>query len=361
MRSKQQEKQLRTSHNKLVIIGNGFDLAHGLKTSYKNFLDWYLCKAFQEFRERGHFTDKFIEIKCKYNGTISDFNGIPETFEEVLKFVRSNDYQALTFKSKFFNDLLNSFRENNWIDIEIEYFRKLKSYFNNNTFTEKKIAVSDLNGNLNFLIEKLTEYIAVVNQIISNAPKLKFTIFNKVLSKSGNSSMESSDIKFLNFNYTDTLYTKRYATQGDIIHIHGRVNDVDENPIIFGYGDESDPAYQNIEDSGENIYLEHIKSFGYFSTSNYQNLLNYLDSDVYTVYVIGHSCGLSDRILLNEIFEHKNCERIEIFYHVRKDGSDNFKELTQEISRHFKPQNKNLMRRRISSKSSKHIIPQNNS
>lgn len=27
--------------NGIVLIGNGFDLAHGLKTSYKNFIDWY--------------------------------------------------------------------------------------------------------------------------------------------------------------------------------------------------------------------------------------------------------------------------------------------------------------------------------
>ena len=27
--------------NRIVLIGNGFDLAHQLKTSYKNFIDWY--------------------------------------------------------------------------------------------------------------------------------------------------------------------------------------------------------------------------------------------------------------------------------------------------------------------------------
>lgn len=27
--------------NRLVIIGNGFDLAHGLKTKYEDFIDWY--------------------------------------------------------------------------------------------------------------------------------------------------------------------------------------------------------------------------------------------------------------------------------------------------------------------------------
>ena len=35
--------------NKLVLIGNGFDLAHGLKTSYMDFMDWYICGAFQEY------------------------------------------------------------------------------------------------------------------------------------------------------------------------------------------------------------------------------------------------------------------------------------------------------------------------
>lgn len=27
--------------NKIILIGNGFDLAHGLKTSYEDFIYWY--------------------------------------------------------------------------------------------------------------------------------------------------------------------------------------------------------------------------------------------------------------------------------------------------------------------------------
>lgn len=155
------------------------------------------------------------------------------------------------------------------------------------------------------------------------------------------------------------MYAKDYAAEDEIIHIHGRVEDLNYNPLIFGYGDESDPVYQTIEDSGENVYLEHIKSFGYFRTKNYQKLLSYIYSDPFKVYVVGHSCGLSDRVLLSEIFEHDNCLSIEIFYHQRNDGSDNFKEITQEISRHFKPQNKRLLRRRVKSQSQQNIIPQN--
>jgi hypothetical protein len=167
----------------------------------------------------------------------------------------------------------------------------------------------------------------------------------------------SSPVTFINFNYTETLFDLGYADEKEIIHIHGRVSDKARNPIIFGYGDETDAIYQQIEDSGENLYLEHIKSFAYFKTNNYNNLINLIDSDEYNVYIFGLSCGLSDRILLSEIFEHKNCKTIETFYHQRKDGSDNFKEITQEISRHFKPQNKGLFRRRVRPKNSGNIIP----
>ena len=27
--------------NRLILIGNGFDLAHGLKTKYADFIEWY--------------------------------------------------------------------------------------------------------------------------------------------------------------------------------------------------------------------------------------------------------------------------------------------------------------------------------
>ena len=27
--------------NRLIIVGNGFDLAHGLKTKYSDFINWY--------------------------------------------------------------------------------------------------------------------------------------------------------------------------------------------------------------------------------------------------------------------------------------------------------------------------------
>jgi hypothetical protein len=63
---------------------------------------------------------------------------------------------------------------------------------------------------------------------------------------------------------------------------------------------------------------------------------------------MGHSCGISDRTLLNTIFEHKNCSSIKIFYHKMEDGTDNYSDVARNISRNFT--NKPLMRKRVVNK-----------
>ena len=145
----------------------------------------------------------------------------------------------------------------------------------------------------------------------------------------------------LNFNYTKT--PNQYLSERDeIINIHGELNN-DKNPIIFGYGDEVDKKYAEIEDLNENEFLKHIKSFDYFKTSNYGNLLRFVQSEIFEVFILGHSCGLSDRTMLSTIFENKNCIRIKI-YDFRKDKND-YRNKTYEISRHFN--NKASMRDKI--------------
>lgn len=62
--------------------------------------------------------------------------------------------------------------------------------------------------------------------------------------------------------------------------------------------------------------------------------------------MIGHSCGLSDRTLLREIFEHKRCHKIKLFFYEENDGITDFFEKSVEVMRHF--ENKNLVRQRVS-------------
>ncbi len=261
--------------NKLVIIGNGFDLAHGLETSYKSFMDWYIYTAFQEFREKNYYGDHLIEIKYKSRHSVIRLDSTPTTFLEVLDLKKTFQNLSIIFKSNFLERILNNFNENNWVDIERYYYRTLKSHFSNNSLSlpGKTDAVSILNRDFNFLIEKFTSYLTLVNEKINDIPKLRTNNSENNFSSIFHIASKDYEIKFLNFNYTETLLTKEYAQKEDIIHIHGRVTDKNSNPIIFGYGDESDPTYQNIEDSAENIFLEHIKSFAYFKTNNYRWVL----------------------------------------------------------------------------------------
>ena len=48
--------------NQVVLIGNGFDLAHGLKTSYSDFILWYFNEALKEYSETGYYEDVLISI-----------------------------------------------------------------------------------------------------------------------------------------------------------------------------------------------------------------------------------------------------------------------------------------------------------
>jgi len=74
--------------------------------------------------------------------------------------------------------------------------------------------------------------------------------------------------------------------------------------------------------------------------------MRFIQGEPFQVYIFGHSCGLSDRTMLNMIFEHENCVSIKIFYYENPStGYNNYTDLTEEISRHFK--DKRQMRLKI--------------
>ena len=143
----------------------------------------------------------------------------------------------------------------------------------------------------------------------------------------------------LNFNYTKTADLYLPANSDiPVNHIHGEL-DNEQNPVIFGYGDELDEDYKTISNLNDNSYLTNIKSIRYLETDNYRQLLQFIDTGPYQIYIMGHSCGNSDRTLLNTLFEHKNCVSIKPYYYEWTDEegghSDNYIEIIQNISRNL--------------------------
>lgn len=77
-------------------------------------------------------------------------------------------------------------------------------------------------------------------------------------------------------------------------------------------------------------------------------MLEFTESGYFQIFIMGHSCGNSDRTLLNTLFEHPNCMSIKPFYYQPPEGEDNYSDVVRNISRNFK--DKQLLRARVVNK-----------
>ena len=393
--------------NRIVLIGNGFDLAHGLKTSYADFINWYweqlketILHTNQTFINDGLITVQLLPRRAsgffyyfQYGASLGDaVNGSGDKLIDLLS--RSGDFKIE--QTALLEEIMKSIEEKKWVDIERIYYDLLNESRKENS----DINIEDLNQQLQALTNKLCEYLKDVeknsageinasikekiyepiilqNIAIGSAKQLNQFISERVTGKTTshilfNYQAELSMYRYLNdldienlqadLKYDDInneLYHKNLALLPEYImivnfnytsianaylpevHFHFLLNNIHgtldlPQSIIFGYGDEMDKHYQELEDLNDNNYLAHIKSCKYLEASNYRKLLEFVESAPFQIYIMGHSCGNSDRTLLNTLFEHENCISIKPFYYQKEDGSDNYTEIAQNISRNFK-------------------------
>lgn len=333
--------------NKLVLIGNGFDLAHGLKTKYSDFLLWYLDEVRSKLCSETVHDDYLMTITRKGGRPIYQLKSLKD-FQDLL----TNGICLYTPKNNFIKNIFLQAIDCNWVDIENQYYTSLVDIYDTHKIGHGNSLydLKTLNITLEHIKNRLSEYLSTIEDL----PKVNDEILNHFRSEftANSDSIPPNDIMILNFNYTSTIEIYKKSLPNDlkirVNYIHGILGDY-FNPIIFGYGDEMDPYYEKIEQLNNNDFTKNMKSFDYLRTRNYQDFLRFIESGPFEVIIMGHSCGLSDRILLNTIFEHTKCQRIKIYYHQKEKelDDDDFTEKTQEISRHFKPNAKGDMRRKI--------------
>lgn len=379
-------KNVAKVYNKLILIGNGFDLALGLKTSYNDFLFWLIkeevLKALEHFPNTVTNKDYtiFNDYQKEYNlieyygfsrNTLFDVlvkkrhSIIPDSVRE-CKDLKSLQDTLKHFdidivpknKQSLFQKILE-LSEVNWIDIEETYFDLVKE-----SLSPKKNLhdIDILNEDLKQISERLKEYLCEIEIDLkmsdaNNYVSQFYDVIAKkdIIEKQQQYHINPKHIYFLNFNYTESLNV--ILEQSGLEHLDITINQIHSNafsdePIIFGFGDEMDELYKKIEELNDNRYFKFIKSFQYFKSNKYRKLLRFLNSNYYQVCIYGHSCGLSDRVMLNEIFEHKNCKSIKIYYY----NNDDFTTKTMNISRHFNSNKE--MREKIVNFSGLNIIPQ---
>lgn len=360
--------------NRLIIIGNGFDMAHGLKTSYKDFINWYMNQRVQNLTKEktnksGDCLCSFIikpeaydykdekEYSCwkdlAHNKQLNTKKG-----KDVIQFFQKELNYITILYSPFLETILQSIETKGWVDIENDYYQLLTKNIEapNCTYT-----IEELNEQLAFLQQKLIEYLNAISidkekqdileKMIEFFDPADFAIGSKKkamehlgLDINISSIKEIHDFKklkklipqrfmLLSFNYTKTARLYAIDNRFECNYIHGQLEDPEH--IIFGYGDEHDKNFQHILDMNDDRYLKNIKSIRYLETGHYRKLQEFLEAAPFQVFIMGHSCGNSDRTLLHTIFEHKNCISIKPFYHIGEDGKDNYIELSQSMARNF--------------------------
>lgn len=317
---------------KLFIIGNGFDLRHGLPTSYSDFRKW-LCNNYGinkkkicgvpcyrtnyrhlECFSESEFANYFlplIDMACAdvdeeeitYNGDIPEYRDW-SSFEEALGYL---DWTSILSEAELIYDK----------DGDLDPFNA------GNNIEDLSNEVYDSCHILNELFKKWIDSIeGMVNEC--SKEKLFATLDNNNF--------------YLNFNYTSTLETK-YGIK-NVKHIHGYINSFDE--LIIGHGNnEFDKSYFEKNYLAMNAEKPIENTFNHFRKKS-QEIINtnkdFFDSlsVVNEIYVFGCSLNEIDKPYFIEIF--KNIKQGSIVYlHTYDDKK--YKEKEEYISHIGKAKN----------------------
>lgn len=241
----------------LYIIGNGFDLAHGIKSSYWNFREWLGNNRSNLIGMMDIFFSNQRDVWSSIEQALGEYNE-----ESILDYCRPDeefDYDhSLSSSARvedspmiFFQPVLEEFRDafRDWVDsIEIRGIKKLYRL--------------------------------------------------------------NPDSRYLSFNYTDTLETEYGITPNQVTHIHGsRLNDEE---YIIGHNNNRNPS-SVWDDDGltfeqqayENIIIW-MNEFTKQYNRNIANHSSFFDSlyDIKQIIVIGHSMSKVDWPYFREIIKN---------------------------------------------------------
>lgn len=306
--------------DKLFIIGNGFDLAHKLPTSYYDFKSWIFNQLKLTKTERNEF-----ETGASF---ISDFllpqlMTMPDGGEEFLK----DDI------FKFFFRLIFQLTDGDWSNFEPSLGEIADLEIDVNTFYDKdgdfdhfknQYYLEDLNNSLINAIHYLKN--DLFPNWVRSLPDTKQYLELQPIKKT---ILDNKNSQFLTFNYTMLLEEVYQISEERICHIHGSI--VDE-PFIYGHGHEflsdEEPEFYSELTYSMNRLQNALKKPVIEQLNNHQMFFDKL-KDIKELYVIGFNLTDShtvDRPYFEEIF--KRVPQVDIFI-------DNYK-YSEEKERNIK-------------------------
>ncbi|MBO7117014.1 MAG: bacteriophage abortive infection AbiH family protein [Prevotella sp.] len=178
----------------LYIVGNGFDIHHGIKSSYRDFHQWIKHESVNNVR----FAFTVFQLE------------------------------------KFFNDncILWSDFEHNMGEYDVETVANQRF----GLFPEA-LVIEDIEGMNDIVISSGLSYLDSLSETLTSV----FRKWIKTIETDKEPDMSLSDSAlYLTFNYTDTLEKLYGIPFSNILHIHGSILS-EETPLIVGHNHKVDP------------------------------------------------------------------------------------------------------------------------
>lgn len=209
--------RIHSIRDKIVIVGNGFDLAHGYRTQFGSFVEYVKDQVIKEFRD---LWEEYFTENCKNREECVEMG---EGFITCQPDVRNwtdfeNGICAIT-SNMFLKSMSN--------DISIEEYKKIHD------------DISRLNGVFLRLQELLVDYLR--RETVGQEKRFKkLDIIEKYLHEND---------YVINFNYTDIV--EQYSK--NVFYIHGSLK---ENKIVLGYDRRFEPCLE------EQPFMRWYKEYG---------------------------------------------------------------------------------------------------
>lgn len=184
---------------KLFIIGNGFDIHHGIKSRYSDYREWLKEYDFDLY-------DKL----CRLYDSIDEDDGWWNSFEQHLS--------AISF------DYINSILQDYGPIYGSEDFRDADNH-SASIQVELDIDIDNLIENIG---QSLKVWISSLNK--PNCGKLRIE--------------DKDECYFLTFNYTKTLEDVYNIPSEQICHIHGCINN---GSFVWGHGRNTNEIYESLK------------------------------------------------------------------------------------------------------------------
>lgn len=372
----------------ILIIGNGFDLAHDLPTSYSDVLKFlYGIKSGSTWHGG---KNKFIEERLsKIDISNSICNYIIDAFNSRIEHGNDNCTNSNPIIQEIYDNLdnniwytylwtifsMNKMNGINWIDFESEIshiieqidreeenlylpFRRLTSekdektniFFSrlpiaqflstDNNSSEHKSTFRDFLDTSYLDLRRLVRCIEIyLTEYVETIPITKFS----------QNIIDSAPDAVLCFNYTHT-FTKYYHFENtiDIHFLHGETRNLisSENNMVLGI-DEYYDSYEKNKHTNYNIYKKFTQRILNNTGFLYRNWISEMDdathkSKTYStledtgksfpnnIYIFGHSLDITDKDVLKDLIDRIGVKTT-IFYHDKQQQTQQIANLVKML------------------------------